>query len=305
MTKQKWSRMRIKEAVAGYLFILPMVVGLGIFFFYAFIKNILLSFTYGKMMLPAKFVGLDNYKNLLADKSFLNAITNTLWYVIGVVPVTLIVCILLAVLLNTKIRGQSIIRTMIFFPLVTTPAAIAMTWGWLLNTRYGLVNIIIREFGLESQKWLSSPELIKITCIFVIIWAVVGYNVIIMLAGLQNIPKVYYEAAKIDGAGPIRQFFNITLPLLTPSIYFVLTLLIIGMFKEFEIVFLMVPSDGFNSSTPIIEASRTVVRFFYDTGLKGTYEEGYAAAASVYLFAIILFVTLIINKTQKKWVHYE
>lgn len=305
MTNGKWSKMKRKEAIAGYLFILPMTIGLGVFFYYAFVKNILLSFTYGKMMMPAKFVGFDNYKNLLTDKMFIASIKNTLVYVVGVVPTVIIISILLAVLLNTNIKGQSLIRTMIFFPLVTTPAAIAMTWGWILNTKFGLVNVILNSMGVEQISWLSNPDLIKLTCIFVIIWSLVGYNVIIMLAGLQNIPTVYYEAAKIDGAGPFRSFLNITLPLLTPSIYFVLVIVVIAMFKEFEIVFLMVPSDSFNFSTPIIEASRSMVRFFYDKGIRGMSEEGYAAAASVILFFIILSATVLINRTQKKWVFYE
>lgn len=138
----------------------------------------------------------------------------------------------------------------------------------------------------------------------VIIWAAIGYQVIVILAGLQNISTSYYEAARIDGASGIKQFFFITLPLLTPTLYFVLTLSVISMFKEFEIVYMLIPSTQYNTSSPAIDSSRTVVRYFYDLTFRGEFNEGYGSAISVCLFLIILVVTLIQNRLQKKWVFY-
>lgn len=296
--------MRRREITAGYLFVAPMVIGLGLFSFYAFFKNIYLSFTYSKFFMPAEFVGLQNYKNLLMDEKFLAALRNTIVYVIAVVPIGVCISVIVAALLNADIKGKGIFRTMIFFPLVTTSAAISMTWRWIFNTRYGLMNSLIQSLGGEPVKWLTSPEMVQITCIIVIIWSMIGYNVIILLAGLQQIPKVYYEAARIDGASRIKQFFNVTLPLLSPSLYFVITLSVIGVFKQFAIVYMLVPGSEFYTYSPEIAASTTLVRFYFDVGIKGGVEVGYAAASSIFLFIIILIVTIIMNRTQHKWVHY-
>jgi multiple sugar transport system permease protein len=305
MSRPKINKFRKNEAIAGYLFILPIAIGLGIFSYYAFVKNLYDSFTYSSMMMPAEFVGLGNYKDLLLDKEFLQAFGNTLVYVVGCVPPILIIALLLAVLLNTGIRCKGIFRTLIFFPLVTTPAAIAMTWRWIFNTRFGIINVTLESIGLNPVPWLTGENITQFSCIIVIIWAAVGYQVIVLLAGLQGIPKVYYEAACIDGASPVKQFFSVTLPLLSPTIYFVLTLLIVTMFKEFEIVYMLIPSGEYNTITPAIASSRSMVRYFYDTAFRGEYRQGYAAAITIYLFVAILVVTLIQNHFQKKWVFYD
>ena len=207
-------------------------------------------------------------------------------------------------MLNSQIRGKGIFRTLIFFPLVTAPSAIAMTWRWLLNTRYGMVNNILQSLGLETVAWLTDEKYTLISCAVVIIWGAIGYQVIVILAGLQNISTTYYEAARIDGANSFKQFFYITLPLLTPTLYFVLTLAVISMFKEFEIVYMLIPSTTYNTASPAIDASRTVVRYYYDLTYSGEFNEGYGSAISVCLFLVIMVVTLIQNKLQKKWVFY-
>ncbi len=304
MEKRKMGRRRKKEIITGYLFILPLFLGLGVFHFYAFFNNIWISLTDRKALSEGKFIGLKNYIKVFQDDNFRQSLGNTVLYVLICVPCILVIATVLAVMLNSRIRGKGIFRTLIFFPLVTAPSAIALTWRWLLNTRYGMINSILRAFGRGEVDWLIDKHYTLYSCAVVIIWAAIGYQVIVILAGLQNISVTYYEAARIDGAGGVKQFFYITLPLLTPTLYFVLTLAVISMFKEFEIVYMLIPSTQYNTSSPAIDSSRTVVRYFYDLTFRGEFNEGYGSAISVCLFLIILAVTLIQNKLQKKWVFY-
>ncbi len=304
MEKRKLGKRRKKEILTGYLFILPLFIGLGVFHFYAFFNNIWISLTDRRALQEGTFIGLKNYLKVLQDENFRQSLGNTIQYVLICVPCILVLSTVLAVLLNSRIKGKGIFRTLIFFPLVTAPSAIALTWRWLLNTRYGMINNIFRACGGEEVAWLIDKRYTLYSCAVVIIWAAIGYQVIVILAGLQNISTSYYEAARIDGASGIKQFFFITLPLLTPTLYFVLTLSVISMFKEFEIVYMLIPSTQYNTSSPAIDSSRTVVRYFYDLTFRGEFNEGYGSAISVCLFLIILVVTLIQNRLQKKWVFY-
>ena len=304
MKKLNLSQKRKREIATGYLFIFPLFLGLGIFHFYAFFNNIWISFTNKKALKDGIFVGLENYAKVMQDNNFWQSLGNTVWYVVICVPCVIVISTILAVMLNSQIRGKGIFRTLIFFPLVTAPSAIAMTWRWLLNTRYGMVNNILQSLGLETVAWLTDEKYTLISCAVVIIWGAIGYQVIVILAGLQNISTTYYEAARIDGANSFKQFFYITLPLLIPTLYFVLTLAVISMFKEFEIVYMLIPSTTYNTASPAIDASRTVVRYYYDLTFRGEFNEGYGSAISVCLFLVIMVVTLIQNKLQKKWVFY-
>jgi len=145
----------------------------------------------------------------MQDNNFWQSLGNTVWYVVICVPCVIVISTILAVMLNSQIRGKGIFRTLIFFPLVTAPSAIAMTWRWLLNTRYGMVNNILQSLGLETVAWLTDEKYTLISCAVVIIWGAIGYQVIVILAGLQNISTTYYEAARIDGANSFKQFFYI------------------------------------------------------------------------------------------------
>ncbi len=295
-----------REERAAWLFLLPMLLGLGIFFFYPFVQNIIDSFYYGEQLMMPEFVGFDNYIKLFQDEVFLRTVINSFIYVIVTVPIIMALGIALSVFLHKKIKGSGLYRTLIFFPLVTTSAAVAMVWRWLLNTNYGIVNAMLNAIGLGGQPWLTEPTLAFISCCIVIIWSSVSYQTIILLAGLQNISPSYYEAAEIDGATSSQQFFRITLPLLTPTLYFVLTVIVIAMFKQFEIVYMLVPADAYNTITPQIEATRTIVRYFYDIAFRdATIQFGYPSAVAMGLFVIILVVTLVQNKIQKKWVYQD
>jgi multiple sugar transport system permease protein len=285
----------------GYFFVAPVMLGIAVFLigplFYAFY----LSLTDWDGFVKANFVGFRNFGRLFLDRELYVELFNTLKYMIGVVPCTIIIALGIASLLNSKVRGRAFFRTAFFLPMVTMPTAIAAVWRWLYNSQYGLVNYLTRPFGWNPM-WLGDPRYILIAVIIVAIWSGIGYASIILLAGLQNIPKTLYEAAEIDGAGALRQFTQITVPLLSPSIFFLTITSMIGAFKAFDLIFMF--SGGGISSGPTSQAVRTMVYGIYHKGFV-LMQMGYAAAEAVVLFAIILLVTLLQFYLQKKLVFYD
>ena len=244
------------------------------------------------------FIGLENYKQLLSDPEVFQTFGNTLKYVVVTVPVGLFLSLVTAALLNSNIRGKSLYRTLYFLPSVTMAAAVAMVWKWVFNGQMGILNSIITSLGGPRIGWLIDPKLALYVIMLVGLWMSVGYNMIILLAGMQGISKTYYEAAAIDGAGPITQFFKITVPLLTPTIFFVMITSIISGFQVFDVVYMMV-----GKLNPAYEATQTVVMLFYRQAFDYGYK-GYAAAISILIFGAIMLVTLIQFVVQKKWVNY-
>lgn len=269
------------------------------FYIYPFIQNFWFSFNDVNRFNIATFTGLENYKTLLRDKELFKTLGNTLKYVLITVPVGLCFSILIASLLNSKIRGTSLYRTIYFLPSVTMSVAIALVWKWIYNGEFGILNSILGIFGIEGQNWLSNPKTALYMVMLVGIWMSVGYNMIILLAGMQGISKSYYEAAAIDGAGPLKRFFAITIPMLTPTIFFVMITSIIGGFQVFDTIYMMI-----GKTSLAYESTQTLVMMFYryafDYGQKG-----YAAAISIFIFAIIMLVTIFQFVMQKKWVNYD
>lgn len=239
--KKRFSAMRKKEIMTGYGMIAPLMAGVLIFFIVAFFQNFYYSFTDKSSFGKPRFIGLENYVQLLGDEAFYRALANTLLYVVICVPLVVVLAVALAVLLNEKIRGIGIFRVCIFLPAVTLPAAIGLLWKWLMNYKFGIFNEILGAFGAEPVAWLSEPDLVLYSICIVFIWASVAYQVIVLLAGLQGIPLCYQEAAQIDGANKRQQFFKITLPLLSPSIFFVCVTTIINVFQIFDFIYLMIP----------------------------------------------------------------
>jgi multiple sugar transport system permease protein len=215
------------------------------------------------------------------------------------VPSIVIFSTLLAVLLNAKITGKTLYRTLIFIPAVTMPAAIGLLWRWLYNYEYGLINMLFRSLGLEPIAWLSDTRIVLYAIALVLVWSIVSYQMIIVLAGLQGISPTFYEAAEIDGAGKFQQFFFITLPLLTPTLFFITVVSIINVFQIFDFIFLMIDPRALS-----MQYAMSLVYYFFDRAFIVN-ERGYAAAISLALFIIILAVTIIQFRLQKKWVHYE
>jgi multiple sugar transport system permease protein len=283
----------------AYLMIAPTMLGLFIFYLWPIVQNFYFSFTEWGAFGQYEWTGLDNYKRLLEDAILVQAFKNTIMYIIFTVPIGIFLSIIVAVLLNQNIKGKSIYRTLFFLPVITMPAAIAMVWKWLYNADYGMLNYLLSLVGIKGPQWVSDPNIALYSIIAVAIWSGIGYNMVIFLSGLQGIPKMYYEAAEIDGAGPVTVFFKITLPLLSPVIFFVTIMSLIGAFQVFDLIFMMI-----GKSSTALESTQSIVYLFYQHAFVLN-DKGYAAAIAVLLLAVILIITAIQMVLQKKWVHYD
>jgi multiple sugar transport system permease protein len=276
-----------------------MALGLAVFYLWPIVQTFYLSFTESGVFGGQTWVGLDNFAALFGDEEMLGALRNTLLYS-ALVLVGVPVAIVIAALLNVPgLRGLGFYRTLYFLPVVTMPAAVGLTWRYLYNGDFGPINYLLGEIGIDGPYWVSDPEFAIYAIAVVGIWSSLGYNAVLFLAGLQGIPKHYYEAAAIDGAGRMRQFFRITLPLLTPTTFFVVVITLINALQVFDLVFLMI-----DSKSPALAGSRTIVYLFYEQGFVQN-SRGYAAAIAVVLLALILALTAVQFRLQRRWVHYE
>ena len=234
---------RFRAGLSGYLFIAPLFSGLLLLYVYAFVQNIFYGFNDVGVFGERTFVGLENYSELFQDPIFIRSLINTFFYAGLGVPLVVVISVCLAWLLNQKIKGQALYRTAVFIPAITLPAAIGLLWRWLYNSQYGLINFLISKLGFEPRAWISDPDIVRWSILIVLVWSSVSYMVIILLAGLQRISSVYYDAAQIDGANTRQIFFKITLPLLSPTIFFVAIVSMIGFLQVFDVIFLMI-RDG-------------------------------------------------------------
>lgn len=284
---------------AGYTMIFPLVLGLSVFYFYPIFKVFIDSFFEVGAFNQRKWVGLENYITMFQDEVMWQSLFNTLRYVVVIVPATIMLALVLAVFLNMKIKGRAFFRVVYFIPAITMSAAVAMIWRWMFNGDYGIINYFLNLLGFDSVQFLSNPTLAWIAISVVSIWSNVGYNMIILLAGIQGISKSYYEAAAIDGAGSLKQFFTITLPLITPTLFFVLVTTLISTFQTFDTIYMMISKKGL-----ALEASQSMVVYFYRNAFDFS-KKGYASALAVFLFLIIMIITAAQMKLQDKWVNYE
>lgn len=246
---------------------------------------------------PMKWVGLDNYRELVGDPETRAAFLHNLVYVAGYLPLVYVGGLALALLLNTRMKGQSLLRGMYFLPVVTSWVVVSLVWRWLLNPKSGVVNAVLGWFGIDGPGWWADPGWAMPAIILASVWKDLGFVMIILLAGLQSINPDLYEAAELDGAGWWRRLFSITLPMLSPSSFFVLVLSLINGFQVFDQVFVMT-GGGPN------HASEVVVQRVYDLTFRYG-QAGMASALSILLFAVILVVTLIQFIGQRKWVNYD
>ena len=297
-SKAKISKSTLNEWKWGYIMIAPTFIGLMILNIIPAIQTFILSFEKAGAFGKSTWVGFDNYRKLFQDEAVIQAIFNTLKYAIMVVPATVIISLVVAVLLNKKIKGVSTYRTIYFLPMVAAPAAIAMVWRWLYNSEYGLINYALSVIGITGPKWITDSNVALISIAIVGIWSAVGYNMVLLLAGLQEIPKDYYEAADIDGASPLRQFFQITIPLVSPTMFFVVVTSVINSFQVFDVIFMMI-----DSTSPALGNTQSLVYLFYKYSFILN-DKGYGSAIVMILLAIIMVVTVIQVKAQKKWVNY-
>ena len=303
MTRSALTPRKKREYRAAYLMIAPVVLGIVVFFIIPTIWSIWLSFTEGPDYVTYDFVGLKNYIGMLSGGSDMwQELLNTFYYAFASVALSMIVSVLLANALNTEIRFKSLFRVIYFLPSVTMAAAVGMVWRSLLNSQYGVVNQALKAVGIAGPKWLTDPNFMMLGVIIVGVWSSAGYNMIILLAGLKNIPKVYYEAAQIDGANAYRQFTNITIPLLSPVLFFVSITSLMGGFKAFDVIYTLAGSGA--TADKFMKYYRTMVYGIYEKGFI-YHKLGIASAEAVILLIIILVLTLAQFRLQNKWVHYE
>ena len=303
MTFNTMTPRKKREYTAAYLMIAPMVTGILVFFLIPTIWSIVLSFTEGPDYVTYSFVGLKNYRTLLSPGSEMwQELLNTFYYAFVSVALSMVVSVLLANSLNQNIKCRSLFRVIYFLPSVTMAAAVGMVWRSLLISQYGVVNQALKLVGIEGPKWLTDPRFMMLGVIIVGVWSSAGYNMIILLAGLKNIPRVYYEAAEIDGAGSFKQFTHVTLPLLSPVLFFVSITSLMGGFKAFDVIYTLAGSGA--TADKFMKYYRTMVYGIYEKGFL-YHKLGIAASESVVLLIIILVLTLVQFRLQNKWVHYE
>lgn len=297
--KKRMNRMKRSDYIWAYAMILPTMLGTLIFNIWPLFQSFYLSLTKWEGFGQYSFSGLDNYKRLFQDAELLSALKNTAVFTALTVPLGISLSILVAVLLNQKIRGVTVYRTLYFLPVVTMPAAVAIVWKWLYNADFGLINYVLGLVGITGPNWLTDPNIALYSLVYVAVWGAIGYNMVIILSGLQGISQSYYEAAEIDGANSFVMFFRITLPLLTPTLFFVSVMSLINTFQVFELIFMMI-----GPTSPVIRDTHTLVHLFYEQAFINN-DKGYAAAISLFIFVIILIFTILQFRMQKKWVHYE
>lgn len=285
-----------RRTVTGYLFISPFILGVLLWVLYPALMSAWLSFQEWNLITPAKFVGLKNFEKMFSDKLFWKSLEVTSMYTFVSVPLGLVLSFLLALLINTKVRGIALFRTIYYLPTIVPAVASAVLWAWILNTDFGLLNGLLNYFGIAKIAWLQEPEWALPALILMSLWGV-GSAMIIFLAGLQGIDDIYYEAAKMDGAGRWGQMWHITIPMMSSVIFFNLVLGIIGSFQVFTAGYLITAGGPQN-------ATLFFVLYLYRQGFQYL-KMGYAAALSWVLFFIILIFTAIIFGTVGRKVYYQ
>lgn len=284
------------ENIWGWLFVLPTMIGLIVLNIYPIINTIKQSFfKTGDFGRGDIFIGVDNYVKMLSDSETWDALLATFKYAIIEVPFSIAISLVLAVLLNRKMRGRSAYRTIFFLPMVCAPAAVAMVWRWLFNSEFGLINHI---FGVKVQ-WVSDPNIAIYAIAVIGVWSIIGYNMVLFISGLQEVPRDYYEAASIDGASGVRQFFSITIPLISPTIFFVCVTRIIGALQVFDLIFMVM-----DAGNPALQKTQSLVYLFYQSSFVER-DMGYGSTIVVFLLVIIMILTVFQIIAQKKWVYYS
>jgi multiple sugar transport system permease protein len=299
LRRRRRRRTSAQNSLWALLFIGPTALGLAVFYIWPAVQTFYYSFTTWGAFGGHTWSGLANYRMLAQDPDVRTAFINTFWFtLLGLVglPISLV---LAAVLNRRGRRGVSVYRTLMFLPVVTMPAAAAIIWRWLYNGDFGIINYLLRHVGINGTYWISNPHTALAAVAVVGIWSTIGYNMVILMAGLQTISPQLYEATAIDGAGPIRQFFSITIPLLSPSLFFVTVLSVIGSLQTFDLVYVMI-----GQTNPALPQTRTVVYLFYQKAFIEN-NRGYAAALAFVLLLVIMAVTALQFRLQKRWVHYE
>lgn len=296
ITRRRAHGLLWREAIEGWLYLLPWLLGFVVFTAGPMVASAIISFTQWEILTPPKWVGLANYTRLFTDSLFWLSLWNTVYYSVLGVPIYLAAALAMALLLNLELRGVAIYRTIYFLPSLTPAVANAVLWVWIFNPDFGLANGLLNAVGLPGQKWLFDARLAKLCFILMGLWGA-GQQMIIFLAGLQGVPAQLYEAASIDGANNWQRFRYITIPMLSPAILFNLVIGIIGSFQVFTTAFIATNGGPQN-------ATLFYVLYLYRNAFD-YFKMGYASALAWVLFLIVLALTLVQFRVAKRFVYYE
>ena len=277
-------------------FLAPSFIGLLVFTILPILASLGLTLTNWDLITPPKFAGFNNFIRLAGDDRFWRALKHTLGFIIGYIPLVMVTALSAAMLLDQKILGRKILRTAFFVPVVSAWVAVALLWMWIFNPKFGLLNYLLGIIGITGPAWLYDPAWAMPAIILTSVWKDTGFFMIMFLSGLQNIPQIYYDAARIDGAGSWRSFFRITLPLLTPTAFFAMVMALINSFQVFDQVWIMTGGGPGGATSVVVEQ---IVRNAFDYS-----RMGYAATISWVLFLLVFSATLIQMQLQKRWVNY-
>lgn len=296
--KSKGRHLRSDYAWA-YFMIAPTIIGLIVLNIYPFFNTLFLSLHKKQGLVGMKFTGIANYITMFSDTLTWQTTMNTLLYTLYTVPIGILIALILAVLLNNPIKGKNLFRGIYFLPIVVAPAAIAMVWRWIFNAEFGILNQFLGLFNVQPIVWMATPGVTLLATAIIGVWSSVGYDVILLLAGLQSIPRVLYEAADIDGVNAWERFFYITLPQLSPVIFFTMVLRTMSALKQFDTIYLLVQKGN-----PAFRSTQTLMLQFYNEAFQ-KHNQGYASAIVIWTFVIIMLFTLLQFIGEKKLVHYE
>jgi multiple sugar transport system permease protein len=290
---------RHRESIAAWLFLVPSLIPFVVFVAGPLLAAVALSVAKYDILTPPTFAGLVNFEKFFNDPRLLTIYKNTVVYVLGTVGAETVIALLLAVATNRVLPGllRYIFRTTYFFPVLTSLASVSIVWGYLFHTNFGVINYYLQRLGGSPIPWLTSSDWAMVSLIILGVWKGLGFSYILFVAGLQNIPRHLYEAAAIDGAGPVSTFFNITLPMLSPTMFFAVVISLINGFQIFDSPYIMTqggPGD----------ATRTVAMYLHEQGFR-FFDMGYAATIALSLFVVILVLTLVQFRFGRSWVHYS
>jgi multiple sugar transport system permease protein len=294
-----WTNSR-KDALTGWFFLAPEMVGILVLYVFPVLFSLYLSVSEWNLVggiSAIKFVGLDNFTRMFQDAKVLSALKNNFIYTLLTVPVGMALALVLSVIIHTRVYAQSYFKVAFFIPYISSIIAVGAVWSALYHPSLGPINQFLRSIGVENPPlWLADPKMSLVSIAIISIWAGIGYQIVIYLAGLSGIPDELYEAADIDGASKLRQFFAITLPLLGPTNSFLFITLLMGSFKVFDLVAFLTGGGPNDSSTVIVYR-------IYEEGFRN-FQMGYASAISWLLFAIVAVITFLSWQIQKRYVHY-
>ena len=284
-----------REQNWAYIMVAPTILGLVVLNLWPFVQTLYTSFCEHLGFGNYKFVGFQNYIDIFQRPEFWRATWNTIYFCILTVPLGLFLSLLVAMLLNAKIKGKGAFRTIFFLPMVCAPAAVTMVWRWIFNGEYGILN---QTLGTQIG-WITEPGVVMIACALVAIWSNIGYDAVLLLAGLQNISKSYYEAASIDGASKVTQFFHITLPMVSPTLFVVMIMRLMASVKVYDLIYMMV-----EDTNPAVTSVQSLMYLFYrESFVAGS--RGSGSAIVIWTVLLIGLVTIIQFLGQKKWVNYD